>query len=266
DFLPLAAAGLAACGTPASPTSRRRRPAAPAPAPELAPVAIRPSDERGYADHGWLQARHSFSFARYRDPRFMGYRGLRVLNEDRIAPEQGFPLHPHRDMEIVTYLLEGALEHRDTLGSGGVIRPGRAQRMSAGSGIRHSEFAKSELTHLLQIWIRPSERGIRPSYEDQPLPRADMRGQLLPIAGPPGSPGAVTIHTDARIHVARLGPGHRVEHVVAPGRGAWVQLARGRVRLNGQRLLAGDGAFTTAPGRLAFDEADEAELLLFDLA
>lgn len=196
----------------------------------------------------------------------MNFRGLRVLNEDRIAPSGGFPTHPHRDMEIVTYLLQGALEHRDTLGNGGVIRPGEVQRMSAGHGIRHSEFSAAAVTtHLLQIWIEPARRGDAPSYEDRRLVEADLEGALVPLAAPPDRASAVTIHADATILAGRL---HRqgAEHLVRPGRAAWIQVARGSLRANELVLSAGDGAFTTSPGRIRFRETDDAEILVFDLS
>ncbi|MEM1418063.1 MAG: pirin family protein, partial [Myxococcota bacterium] len=220
----------------------------------------------GGADHGWLDTRHTFSFARYYDPRFMGFRGLRVMNEDRVAAGGGFPLHPHRDMEIVTYPLAGALEHRDTLGNGGVIEPGQIQRMSAGTGIRHAEMnAAPETTHFYQIWIEPRARGLRPGYEDVRLDGADP-GFLRPVATPEGGARAVALQADARILAGRLVAGQRASHVVRPGRAAWLQVVRGKLRAGGQRLAAGDGAFTEEAGALRLDGANDAEVLLFDLA
>ncbi len=259
DFLGIAAtAALSHCAPPTVRESRGH-------APRQAPIAVRASNERGHADHGWLRSQHSFSFARYRDPAWMGFRNLRVINEDFIARDRGFPTHPHRDMEIVTYLLDGGLEHRDTLGNGGVIVPGRAQRMSAGTGIQHSEYARLAEAHLLQIWIEPASRGIQPGYEEQPIHLADLAGGLVPLAAPPGEPASVAIHADARIFSTRLERGATRTHEVRPGRAAWAQVARGSVRANGTRLQQGDAAYTLADGVLVLDEGEDAEVLLFDL-
>ncbi len=230
-------------------------------------IAIRRSDERGHADHGWLDTWHTFSFADYYDPRFMGFSELRVINEDRVAPGTGFPTHAHRDMEIVTYVLEGALEHRDSLGTGSVIRPGEVQRMSAGTGVRHSEYnaSKTEPVHLLQIWIEPSAPGVAPSYEQKTIPDADKRGRLRLIASPDGRDGSVTIHQDARIYASVLDAGDKVEHAAAPGRRLWLQIARGAVTANGQWLGQGDGAAIVDERALIIAGVEPAEIILFDL-
>ena len=228
---------------------------------------IRRSEDRGRGDHGWLKSRHSFSFADYHDPAQMGFSVLRVINEDRIAPAAGFPTHGHRDMEILTYVLEGALEHRDSLGSGSVIRPGEVQRMSAGTGIRHSEFnaSNSEAVHLLQIWILPDRRGIPPSYEQQGFDLAASRGRFLLLASPDGRDGSVRIHRDATLAVATLAPGETINQALGDGRQAWLQVARGEVALDGEHLAAGDGAALSEAQRLSLSARTEVELLLFDL-
>ena len=231
-------------------------------------ITIRPSNERGGGDHGWLNTHHTFSFDQYHDQRFMGFRSLRVINEDFVQPGHGFPMHPHRDMEIITYLLEGALEHNDSMGNGSIIRPGDGQRMSAGRGVRHSEAnpSKTEAAHLLQIWILPSERGLEPSYEQKAFPAEEKRGKLRLIAGPDGKDGSVTIHQDARLYVALLSPGQQVQHDLAPGRYAWLQVAKGAVELNGKPLSQGDGAAVSEEQKLTIKGAEDAEILLFDLA
>ncbi len=230
-------------------------------------ITLRPSGERGFADHGWLLARHSFSFAEYHDPAEMGWGALRVINEDRVAPGTGFGTHGHRDMEIVTYILSGALEHRDSLGHGGIIRRGEVQRMSAGSGIRHSEFNPSadEATHLLQIWIEPARRATAPSYEQQPLAIEEMRGRWRLVASPDGADGSTTIGQDARLWASVLGAGEAIDAVLAAGRLAYVQMVRGQLTLNGQNLAAGDGAKIADESQLHFLASEEAEFLLFDL-
>ncbi|HEX9820084.1 MAG TPA: pirin family protein [Methylomirabilota bacterium] len=230
-------------------------------------IAIRPAKERGHADHGWLDTWHTFSFADYHDRRFMGFRSLRVINEDFVAPGRGFPTHGHRDMEIITYVLEGALEHRDSLGTGSVIRPGEVQRMSAGTGVRHSEAnpSASEPLHLLQIWIEPSKSGIPPGYEQKTFADADKRGQLRLVASPDGAEGSVTIHQDARVYATLLGSGQQVVHRLAPGRHAWLHVARGALTLNGQRLAQGDGAAISDEASLVVVGETGAEALLFDL-
>ena len=207
-------------------------------------IAVRPAAARGHADHGWLDTRHTFSFASYHDPRHMGFRSLRVINEDRVQPAQGFGTHAHRDMEILTWVLEGALEHKDSMGNGSVIRPGDLQRMSAGTGVTHSEFNPSREAgvHFLQIWLLPRERGLPPGYEQKRFPQESRRGRLRLIAAGDGREGAVTIHQDADVWTALLQPGESLSHRLAPGRYAWVHVARGAVSLNGSTLGAGDGA------------------------
>jgi quercetin 2,3-dioxygenase len=231
-------------------------------------ITIRPGNERGGGDYGWLNTRHSFSFDQYYDQRFMGFRSLRVINEDFVEPGHGFPMHPHRDIEIITYLLEGALEHNDSVGNGSIIRPGDGQRMSAGRGVRHSEAnpSKTEAAHLLQIWILPSERGLEPSYEQKAFPAEEKRGKLRLIAGPDGKDSSVTIHQDARLYVALLSPGQQVQHDLAPGRYAWLQVAKGAVELNGKPLSQGDGAAVSEEPKLTIKGTEDAEILLFDLA
>ncbi|HEV7218701.1 MAG: pirin family protein [Terriglobales bacterium] len=231
-------------------------------------INIRRSDERGGGDYGWLNTRYTFSFNTYHDPKFMGFRSLRVINEDYVAASQGFPMHPHRDMEIITYILEGSLEHKDSLGTGSVIRPGDGQRMSAGSGIRHSEAnpSKTDAAHLLQIWILPNREGIQPSYEQKPFPAEEKRGKLRLIASPDGKNGSVTIHQDVRLYVTLLSPGEAVTHDIAPNRHAWLQVAKGSVELNGKQLKQGDGAAVSDERELTLEGAEDAEVLLFDLA
>ena len=229
-------------------------------------IAIRHGAERGHANHGWLDTYHTFSFADYHDPRHMGFSVLRVINEDVVAPGQGFPTHPHRDMEIITWILEGALEHQDSLGTGSVIRPGEVQRMSAGTGIRHSEFNPSpaEAVHLLQIWILPNQQGVTPSYEQTHFDDAELANRLRLVASPDGQDGSVTIHQNARVYAARLRNG-AVTHTLGSGRRAWVQVARGALTLNGQKLAAGDGAAIEQETVLRLAGNGGAELLLFDL-
>jgi redox-sensitive bicupin YhaK (pirin superfamily) len=232
-------------------------------------IIPRPSAERGHFDHGWLDTFHTFSFADYHDPAHMGFRALRVINEDRVAPGRGFGTHPHADMEIVTFVLAGALAHADSMGTGSTIRPGDVQRMSAGTGVTHSEFnaSRSEPVHLMQIWILPERRGLRPEYEQKAFPEAERRGRLRLIVSRDGADGSVKLHQDARIYATVLAPGERVTHTLAPGRSAWVQLAGGAVRLNGTALAAGDGAAVTGETALEIvaDGAGPSELLLFDL-
>ena len=231
-------------------------------------INIRRSNERGGGDYGWLNTRHTFSFDQYHDPRYMGFRSLRVINEDRVAPGEGFPTHPHRDMEIITYILEGALEHKDSLGTGSVIRPGDGQRMSAGRGIRHSEMNPSptESAHLLQIWIMPDRSGHEPSYEQKAFPDEEKLGKLRLIAGPDGKDGSVTIHQDARLYVTLLSPGQEVVHELAKGRHAWLQVAKGAIELNGMPLKPGDGAAVSDEPELTIKGIENAEVLMFDLA
>jgi redox-sensitive bicupin YhaK (pirin superfamily) len=231
-------------------------------------ITIRRSDERGGGDFGWLNTHFTFSFDQYYDPRFMGFRSLRVMNEDWVQPGQGFPLHPHRDMEVITYVLEGALEHKDSLGTGAVIRPGDGQRMSAGRGIRHSEAnpSKTDPVHLLQIWITPDRTGHEPGYEQKTFPEAEKRGRLRLIASPDGKDGSVTIHQDAKLYVSLLAPGQEVKHELDKGRYAWLQVAKGAVELNGKPLDQGDGAAVSEEQKLTIKGTKDAEVLLFDLA
>jgi redox-sensitive bicupin YhaK (pirin superfamily) len=230
-------------------------------------MMIRPAEQRGHAVHGWLDSHHTFSFADYFDPRYMGFRTLRVINEDRVAPAQGFGRHPHRDMEIVSYVLEGALEHRDSMGTGSVIRPGDVQRMSAGSGVAHSEYnaSKSEPVHFLQIWLMPKDRGIAPSYEQKTFPDAEKKGRLRVVASSDGRDGSVTIHTDAVLYAGIFGAGDSAELPLAKGRHAWVHVAKGNVRVNGQELKAGDGAAISEEGNVRVEGTDGGEVLIFDL-
>jgi quercetin 2,3-dioxygenase len=229
-------------------------------------LRIRRSHERGHANHGWLDSYHSFSFAEYHDPAHMGYGSLRVINEDRVQPGAGFAPHGHRDMEIVSYVLEGALEHKDSLGTGSVIRPGDVQRMSAGTGVRHSEFnaSASEPVHFLQIWIVPEQRDLPPSYEQKHFPPEQMQNRLRPIASPDGREGSVLLHQDAVIYAAHLNGGGALRYRLAPRRRVYVQVARGNVILNGQTLSAGDGAAVEAED-LEFSGTEPAEALVFDL-
>ncbi len=231
-------------------------------------ITIRKADERGHADHGWLDSHHTFSFADYHDPDHMGFRALRVINDDRVAGGQGFGKHPHRDMEIISYVLEGALAHKDSIGTDGVIRPGDVQRMSAGSGVVHSEFNASakEPVHFLQIWLIPSKRGIAPGYEQKSFSRADKQGRLRVVASPDGHDGSVTIHTDAQLLAGVFDRGESAELALAPGRHAWVQVASGKVRVNDLELAAGDGAAITGEASIRVDGVDQGEVLVFDLA
>ena len=231
-------------------------------------LTLRRSEDRGHADFGWLDSRHTFSFGRYIDRNHMGFGPLRVINDDRVAGGGGFPTHPHADMEIITYILDGALQHRDSLGTGSVIRPGDVQRMSAGTGIEHSEFnaSKTDPVHLLQIWIVPETKGITPSYEQKAFTQAEKRGQLRLVASRGGRDGSVSLHRDADMFATLLDAGQSVRHTLRDGRAAWVQVARGSVSLNGTRLEAGDGVAIEDAGELAFDGARDAEVLVFDMA
>ncbi len=231
-------------------------------------VKIRRSNDRGHFDHGWLNTFHTFSFADYYDQSNMGYRSLRVINEDFVAAGKGFGTHPHRDMEIVTYIVDGALEHKDSLGTGSVIRPGEVQRMTAGTGVRHSEFNPSRDTpvHLLQIWILPERRDLEPGYEQTEFPEADRRNRLRLIASRGGDDGSVHVNQDARIFASLLDAGTTVRHELEPGRGAWVQLVRGNITVNGAQLEPGDGAAIEDEPAVEISATADAELLVFDLA
>jgi quercetin 2,3-dioxygenase len=231
-------------------------------------ITLRQSQERGHANHGWLDSYHTFSFANYYDPSHMGFRSLRVINEDRVQPGRGFGTHGHRDMEIITYVLEGALEHKDSIGNGEIVRPGEVQRMSAGTGIMHSEFNPSatEPVHLLQIWILPDRQGLEPSYEQKAFSVAERQGKLRLIAAKDGRDGAVTIHQDVNLYSAILQPQDRVTYQLQPNRYAWLQVARGAVALNGHSLNAGDGVAIGAAELLEISSDRDAEILLFDLA
>lgn len=230
-------------------------------------LTVRKSSERGHADHGWLDSFHTFSFASYRDPEWMGFGPLRVINEDRIAPGTGFPTHSHQDMEIVTWVLSGALEHKDSLGNGGVIRPGEVQRMRAGHGIAHSEYNASatEPVHLLQIWIEPDAYGLEPGYEQIAFAPESLQGQLRLIASNDGRDGSVTIHQDAAIRAGRLAAGDQVTLEIAPGRRTWLQVARGRIRVKGYPLEAGDAVSTRFESALVVEALEASELVSFDL-
>jgi len=230
-------------------------------------IAVRKSEERGHANHGWLDSRFTFSFAEYYDPEHMGFRALRVINDDHIAAGQGFPTHPHQDMEILTYVLEGAVAHKDSTGTAAVVRPGEVQRMSAGTGVRHSEYNanKDKELHLLQIWIVPERRGQPPSYEQKALPPEALDGKLCRVADREGK-GAVTIHQDVAVFATRLKKGQAVEHALGKARHAWVHVARGALKLNGQLLKGGDGAAVSDEARLQLEGEDAAEALVFDLA
>ena len=231
-------------------------------------IALRKSSDRGFADHGWLKSFHSFSFAEYHDPRHMGVGNLRVVNEDRIAPGSGFGTHGHRDMEIVSYVLEGALGHKDSIGNASVIRPGDVQRMSAGSGIQHSEFnqAPGATTHFLQIWIIPDRRGLAPGYEQKRFEDADKRGRLRLVASHDGRDGSVTIHADAAMYAGLFDGTEKATLALDPSRNAYVHLVRGALSVNGQALQGGDAAHLRGETALRLDEGTGAEVIVFDLA
>jgi redox-sensitive bicupin YhaK (pirin superfamily) len=230
-------------------------------------ITLRPASERGHANHGWLDSHHSFSFADYYDPDHMGYGPLRVINEDRVQPGMGFGTHGHRDMEILSYVLEGQLSHQDNMGNGSVIVPGDVQRMSAGRGVLHSEFnpSRSEGVHFLQIWIEPAERGIAPSYEQANVAPAAKRGRLALIAAPAGAGGAVRLHQDARVHAGLFDGAEAATHELAPGRRAYVHVARGHATVNGIALGSGDAARVEQEPVVRIDGGRDAEVLLFDL-
>lgn len=231
-------------------------------------ITIRKSAARGHFDHGWLNTRHTFSFGDYHDPKWMGFRTLRVINEDWVEPGKGFDTHPHRDMEIITYVLEGALEHKDSMGTGSVIVPGEVQRMSAGSGVTHSEFnhSKEDRVHLLQIWIVPEEKGLPPSYEQKPFGKALKEGRLCLIASHDGREGSLHIRQDARVYATRLKKGAAAELAIPHNRHAWIQVALGSIALNGHDLNAGDGAALSQEPAAALLGTTDAEVIVFDLA
>jgi len=231
-------------------------------------IQLRRSDERGRSEHGWLDSRHTFSFSDYHDPRHMGFRELRVINEDRVQPGRGFPTHAHRDMEIVSYVLEGALQHEDSMGNGSIIRPGDVQRMSAGTGVTHSEYnpSRTDPVHFLQIWLLPERQGLQPGYEQRTFPAADRDGKLRLVASRTGRDGSVTVHQGADVFAATLAPGASVVHRLRPGRHAWVQVARGAVTVNGTTLGQGDGAALTDEATVELRATRPSEVLLFDLA
>ncbi len=231
-------------------------------------IHVRRSGERGHFNHGWLDTYHTFSFADYQDSRYRGFRSLRVINEDRVQPGQGFGKHPHRDMEILTYVLSGELEHRDSMGNGAVIRPGEVQYMAAGAGVEHSEFnpSSSEPVHLMQIWLRPERRGVAPRYEQRRFPSLSSVGALTLLASPDGREGSIQINQDACLSAATLRAGQTAAATLAPGRGAWVQVLRGEVDVNGEALAAGDGASIDDAPEARILARSEAEVLVFDLA
>ncbi len=231
-------------------------------------ITIRSAQDRGAVNLGWLDTRHTFSFGEYYDPGHMGFASLRVINEDKVIPSQGFPTHSHRDMEIITYVLEGALEHKDSIGTGSIIRPGEVQRMSAGTGIRHSEYnaSKTDLVHLLQIWILPDQNGIEPSYEQKSFEVSQSQNQLKLVGSRDGREGSVTIHQNVNLYAATLQSENTIIHTLTPGRVGWLQVARGAVTLNGQPLTAGDGAAIAEELDLKLQGTQDAEILLFDIA
>ena len=227
---------------------------------------IRKANERGHAEHGWLDTYHTFSFADYYDPQWMGFRSLRVINDDLVMPGMGFGTHPHRDMEIITYILSGALEHKDSMGNGRVIKPGEIQYMAAGTGVRHSEFnpSKDEAVHLLQIWIQPDRQGVEPRYAEKSFANA-ATGKLHLVTSNAGRDGSIAIHQDADLWLARLNPGDSVTHKLASGRSAWVHVAEGAVSINGQALEGGDAAAVTDEGSISLTGTKPAQVLLFDV-
>ena len=230
-------------------------------------ITLRRSEDRGHADHGWLDAYHTFSFADYFDPDHVHFSVLRVLNQDRLAPGTGFPTHPHRDMEIVTYVLEGLLQHKDSLGNGSLIRPGEVQFMSAGTGVLHSEFnaSQSERLQLLQMWVFPRQKGTPPAYDQKSFPLAEREDRLRLVVSPDGRDGSIRIGQDASLYAGMLAAGARVEQALAQGRSAWLHVARGRLALNGTELGPGDGAAIQGEERLVLEGREEAELVLWDL-
>ncbi len=231
-------------------------------------IQIRKAADRGHFDHGWLDTSHTFSFADYFDPAHMGFRSLRVINDDRVAPGEGFGMHGHRDMEIVTYVLDGSLEHRDSMGNGSIIHAGELQRMTAGTGVMHSEFnpSEKEWVHLYQIWLLPRKKGLEPTYEQTVVDEEKMRGGFRLIASPDGSDGSLTIQQDARLYLSSLRPGESVSHPMESGRSAWLQVLRGDVSAFGKELAAGDGVAITGEQSVAVRSVTPSEVLLFDLA
>jgi redox-sensitive bicupin YhaK (pirin superfamily) len=230
-------------------------------------IRVRQAAQRGHARYDWLDTWHTFSFDTYYDPAQMGFHSLRVINEDRVEPGKGFGMHGHRDMEIITYVLEGALEHRDSLGTGSVLRPGEFQRMSAGTGIRHSEFnpSSTDPVHLYQIWLLPNEKGLAPSYEQKAFLDAERRGRLRLVASPDAHDGSLRIHQDARVYLATLDSGQEVQHALPAGRGAWLQILRGSVNLSDQLLATSDGAAVSGAAVLSIHAREASEVMLFDL-
>ena len=230
-------------------------------------LAVRPADDRGLANFGWLNSRHTFSFGHYYDPQFMGFGPLRVINEDRVQPGRGFDTHGHSNMEIISYVLDGALEHKDSMGTGSVIRPGDVQRMSAGTGVRHSEFnaSDSELVHFLQIWILPEKDGLQPSYEQKAVSDEEKRGRLRLVGSRDGREGSITIHQDVDLHAALLNGSDTASHEITEGRKGWVQVAKGSVLLNEAPLAAGDGVAVDGAQTITLSDASDAEVLLFDM-
>ena len=230
-------------------------------------ITIRPAKERGHANYGWLDTHHTFSFNTYHDPDHMGFRSLRVINDDTVSPGQGFGSHGHRDMEIITYVLEGALAHKDSMGTGAVLRAGDVQRMTAGTGVTHSEFndSQTEPVHFLQIWILPNANELDPSYEEKTVPHEEKQGKLRLVASPDGRGDSLQIHQDARVYASILRTGDTIEHTLEPGRSAWIQIARGKVKINDRTLGRGDGAAVTDEPKLRLSGDGESEILLFDL-
>jgi redox-sensitive bicupin YhaK (pirin superfamily) len=229
-------------------------------------LTIRRAEDRGHADHGWLDSHHTFSFADYYDPEHMGFRALRVINDDRVAGGKGFGAHPHRDMEIISYVLEGALAHKDSTGNGGVIRPGDVQRMSAGRGVVHSEMnPEREPVHFLQIWLMPNARGVAPGYAQKTFPAEEKQGKLRVVASPDGRDGSISIHADAVVHAGVFAAGESAELPLAAGRHAWIQVARGSVRVNGEQVFDGDGVALSEESVVRVEGVDRGEVLVFDL-
>ena len=231
-------------------------------------LTIRKSNQRGHFDHGWLNTYHTFSFDQYYDPRYMGFRSLRVINEDFVAPGRGFPMHGHRDMEIITYILEGGLKHEDSMGNGSVIRPGDVQRMTAGTGVRHSEknASSTERVHLLQIWILPNAEGLQPGYEQKAFTEDERRGQMRLIASSDGREGSVRLNQDVNLFASIIEAGQEIERAVDPARYGWIQVARGSISVNGENAGQGDGVVVAAESNLKIKAQEDAEVLLFDLS